>query len=137
LEIASAVLDAVHAHALEAWPNECCGLLIGTSSRIERALRARNLEDSPTRFVVDPADHFAALRSARGDGRDVVGVYHSHPSSPPTPSETDLAEAAYSEFVYLIVTPARDGRPPETRAYRLTEDRFVPVELVAEDAGRR
>ena len=99
-----AALDAVVAHALAARPDECCGMLVGSSNRIDEAWRARNISDRPaTRFLIDPADHFAALKDARRRGLDVVGFYHSHPRSSAEPSATDLSEASYPDHLFLIV----------------------------------
>jgi proteasome lid subunit RPN8/RPN11 len=68
-----------------------------------RAFRGGNLNASPTRFLLDPRDHLAAIREARASGHRVVGVYHSHPDGSSKPSRTDIAEASYSEYVYAIV----------------------------------
>ena len=73
-----------------------------------RASRGHNLNASPTRFLLDPRDHFAAIREARASGHRVVGVYHSHPDGSSTPSKTDIAEASYSEYVYAIVAVTVD-----------------------------
>lgn len=128
LAIAASAHHAIVTHAREAAPHECCGLLIGTRSRVESVWRARNLEDAPSRFLVDPADHFEAIRRARACGQAVVGFYHSHPVSEATPSERDLAEASYAGYIYLIASLRRD--PPEARAYRFEEGRFREVDLV-------
>ena len=113
------VLRELLAHARRAVPNECCGLLIGATSarpsvssidetdvdiQIESSAPARNLRLSPTRYLIDPADHFAAIRTARARGRTVVGGYHSHPSGPPEPSTTDHRDASDAAFLYLIVS---------------------------------
>ena len=125
-----AAFDAIVAHAREASPLECCGLLMGSDARIEQTHRARNLHASPTRFLIDPHDHFAAIHTARASGHDVVGVYHSHPTGPAAPSASDLAEAAYDEYVYAIVSPGTDAA--EVRLFRLASGRFVeePIELL-------
>ena len=128
IDIRQAVVRDIVDHARGDAPNECCGLLIGSSRRIERARRARNLQASPTRYLVDPADHFAAIRRARADGLRVVGAYHSHLASPPVPSPTDLRDATYPDYVYVIVSP-RDGGDAELEGYRLREDGFEPVAL--------
>lgn len=124
-----AVRDAVLDHARRALPDECCGLLIGTAlgdeTHVSRAWPARNLRSSPTRYLIDPADHFAAIRTARRNGLRVVGAYHSHPTSPPSPSETDAREADDGELVYLIASPALGA----VRGYRLDGGRLRPVEL--------
>ena len=127
MNIAKAALDAIVAHAREALPGECCGLLIGTPARIDSAHPARNLEAGATRFLIDPRDHFAAVHAARESKRFVIGVYHSHPNSPATPSAADLAEASYDDYVYLIVSLARE--PPEARLYRLEEGVFIEEPL--------
>jgi proteasome lid subunit RPN8/RPN11 len=124
------VLEDIAAHAREALPNECCGLLLGQGETIDEAVRARNQERSPTRFLIDPADHFAAIRLARATGREVVGSYHSHPTTPPIPSAADLAEAHFPDSVYVIVRPCADETPADIRAYRLGSGNFEPLELV-------
>ena len=134
-----AVRDAVLDHARRTLPYEGCGLLIGAAAgadtRIARAWPARNLRRSRTRYLIDPADHFAAIRVARRSGLAVVGAYHSHPASPPSPSATDDREADDAALVYLIASPVRG----EVRAYRLDAGRLRPVELrttVSPETGR-
>jgi len=103
MTIASSVVDEVTAHATECQPLECCGLLLGASDHITQAVRAPNIAESPTRFLIDPHAHIEALRTARNQCLQVIGFYHSHTHSQPYPSATDLAEAAYPECVHLIV----------------------------------
>ena len=123
------VREAVLGHARRTLPYECCGLLIGVATgadtRFTRAWPARNLRHSRTRYLIDPSDHFAAIRAARRTGLAVVGAYHSHPASAPLPSATDDREADDSELVYVIASPAR----AEVRAYRLDGGRLRAVEL--------
>ncbi len=131
VEIRQSVLDELITHARQDSPNECCGVLIGTAQRIERAVRARNVLQSASRYQIDPRDQIAAIKSARERSEAVVGFYHSHPNSAPAPSPTDRAEAAYPGHCYLIVSPGRAGGPAEVRGYRLQESgNFLPVTLV-------
>ena len=126
MKIAQKVIDDVLAHAREEAPNECCGLLIGNRATIEASVRARNREASPTRYLIDPDDHFAAIHAARAAGKRVVGAYHSHPASAPQPSESDIAEARWgSDFVYVIVS--LKSPEAEVFAYRLKHGTVVPV----------
>jgi len=120
-----AIRDAVVAHAREAAPCECCGILIGTPAVIVTAVRAANLSESPSRFLIDPHDHIRARREARAAGLEVVGFYHSHPHSDAEPSATDVAEASYAGHLYLIVGLA--GNDPDVRVYRFTGNRFEAV----------
>jgi proteasome lid subunit RPN8/RPN11 len=125
--IAPAIVEEILAHAREEAPRECCGLLIGGDGTVERAVRARNLDEAPTRrYLIDPADHFRAIRAARAQRKDVIGAYHSHPSGPAVPSPTDLAEANNgSDFVYVIVWPGHG----DVCAYRYEPDGFVSCPL--------
>ena len=122
------VCDVVK-HAREAAPEECCGLLLGHGDEIVDTFRARNIADGPgTRFLIDPADHFAGRRAARERGLDVVGFYHSHPASPPEPSERDLAELGYAGCLYAIVSLATDT--PGIGLFRFDEGNFHRVSFV-------
>ena len=120
-------LDAVLRHARQDLPDECCGLLVGTSERIERAVPARNLRRSPTRYLVDPEDHFAVLREVRATGRVVRGAYHSHPRGPDTPSPTDISESHDPSLLHVIVS-LRDEQPG-VRAYYLADGGYTAVDL--------
>jgi proteasome lid subunit RPN8/RPN11 len=128
VKIRKEILDQIVAHAVADLPNECCGLLLGTAEIIEDAARARNTKRSRTRFQVEPADHFAAIRRARAAGLQIVGAYHSHPNGPSGPSEIDRARLTDPSMFHLIVSLAHGTRT--VRAFRLTEGNFSPLELV-------
>jgi proteasome lid subunit RPN8/RPN11 len=123
------VRQAMIDHARADAPLECCGLLIGSVGRIEEAVRARNARESATAYLIDPADHFAAIRRVRREGRAIVGAYHSHPRSPAVPSPTDLEEAQFGNFLYVIVSLALPHEP-DVRGYRLDAGAFVAAPLV-------
>jgi proteasome lid subunit RPN8/RPN11 len=125
------VVEALVAHARDEAPGECCGLLIGHRGAIVRAVRARNARPGPRTYLIDPRDHFAAIRSARSEGMDIVGFYHSHPASAPEPSPTDRAEAVAGDHYYLIVTPDEAAGGPVVAAYWLLDGNFRAVDLVA------
>ena len=128
LRVRRSALEELIAHARAEAPNECCGLLLGAAGAIDQAIPARNVRRSPTRFQIDPADHFAALRLARSTGRLVVGAYHSHPNGPSRPSATDAAELNDAALIYVIVSLATE--PPSTAAFRWADGNFVAIDLV-------
>ncbi len=128
MRLTCAVVDAVIAHARDAAPAECCGVLIGRDGEVLEAFATRNAADRPTRFLIDPQDHFEAIRTARRRLLDVVGYYHSHPHTPARPSETDLAEATYPDHLSLIVSLLDD--PPEVRLYRFDGRNFLEEPFV-------
>jgi len=106
-------------------------MLIGRGMSVVEAAAARNLAGLPTRFLIDPQDHIAAIRRARARGLDVIGFYHSHPHSGAAPSPTDLHEASYPDHVYLIVS--LEHEPPEMRCFRLHDGNFHELGFVTSD----
>lgn len=131
IDIRSSVISEISEHALESVPAESCGLVgAGDDGVISRCYRTRNDEDSKAavRYFMNPADQFAAMRSAEGDGLEIVGAYHSHVQSPAYPSPTDIGLAQYPEWIWLIVSLAED--PPEVRAFEIAGETVTEIELV-------
>ena len=133
--ILQSALETIVAHAQQDAPNECCGLLVGAEERIDEAVRTRNLDPGPSRYQVDPADHIALMKRFRGTGRAIVGAYHSHPRSTAVPSPSDVREAFYPDFVYLIVSLAAPDRP-EFRAWRIREGAVEEIALVIQSVSK-
>ena len=128
MKIRQDVIARIVAHAVEDLPNECCGLLIGSREIVEDAARARNLKRSRTKFQVEPADHFAAIRKARATGMEVIGAYHSHPNGPSGPSDTDRARLTDPSMFHIIISLAHGTKT--VRAFRLVDGNFSPLEIV-------
>jgi proteasome lid subunit RPN8/RPN11 len=125
------VRSELQAHALDEAPRECCGILLGVPGRILLTRRAMNLAEDPSRFLLDPHAHLAAVREARHSNLEVVGFYHSHPRSRAEPSPRDLEEAVYLECVHLIVGRQHPTRGPfEVRAFYLGREAWEEVALV-------
>ena len=92
------------AHAREAHPRECCGILLGEGATITAIQPARNIHPAPgTQFEIDPQALVDAHRAARRGGRRVLGYYHSHPNGLPRPSVTDEAMLTGERAVWAIV----------------------------------
>ncbi len=134
MTIARRALEAIERHALDDAPLECCGLLVGSPGHVQEAIRSRNALASRTRFLVHPEDHFSAIRSARLSGAMVVGAYHSHPETSPSPSQTDVADSEGDpQLMWVIVSLQHGPGAIEVRAYRPREGYFDPIDLVIVD----
>jgi proteasome lid subunit RPN8/RPN11 len=133
LRISGAVLADMTAHARLEAPRECCGLLVGGAGRVQENVRTPNLEPGVSRFLVDPAAHFALIKRLRGTAREIVGAYHSHPRSGPQPSSADIAEAISDDFLCVIVSLAGEGGPV-TRAYRFRNGEAEELRVLEDDA---
>ena len=109
-----AVVGHIADAAEAAYPDECCGLLVGraeaTGDRLVTRVEASpNVAEGNTRdsFLVDPKIQFDLMREL-GDGPEcIVGHYHSHPDHGAAPSERDRRSVFYPDHVWVIV--AVDG----------------------------
>ncbi len=114
-------VDEMFAHARAASPAECCGLVGGSSEQARAVYRLRNVASYPlVGYEAAPEELFAAQRTMRERGEELLGIYHSHPrSSEPVPSETDVRLAYYPSAIYFIIGL---GENSETmRAFRISE----------------
>lgn len=124
LKISKAVYEAMRAHGEEAYPEECCGVLLDRpapgGSLVEQTLRATNLYAGKdrTRYQIDPAELVKIEREARRHGLGIAGFYHSHPDCPAEWSKTDLAEAHWMGCSYVITAIYR-GAAAETNSFLL------------------
>ena len=96
---------ALLAHAAATPTLEVCGLLGGRDACASSLYRIPNEDPSPaTAFEMAPQAMLAAFQTMRARNEELVGIYHSHPQSPPRPSARDLAAAAYPGVAYLVVS---------------------------------
>ncbi|MBD1913280.1 MULTISPECIES: M67 family metallopeptidase [unclassified Leptolyngbya] len=126
LHLSAAQFQQIRRHAEGTYPEECCGLLLGTlqpdlKTMVSEVWPVQNawdaslvseygLPDPSTaphsrgdRYWVDPKDLLKAQRYGREQQIDVVGIYHSHPDHPPKPSECDR-QMAWPRYSYLILS---------------------------------
>ncbi|MFT4037261.1 MAG: M67 family metallopeptidase [Thermomicrobiales bacterium] len=107
LVIPSRIWRDIVSHLSACLPNEGVGLL-GVSrgpgvTQVTEFFPGRNLNESPSRFTMDPADVLAALQAMDRAGSQLGGIVHSHPRTAPAPSATDLRELALPGVINLIV----------------------------------
>jgi proteasome lid subunit RPN8/RPN11 len=117
--IPGAVRDAIIAHAQAGLPNEACGILAGTDGRVEQFFPAESDEPSPYYYRIESRDQIRIMNAIDAAGLDLIGIYHSHTSSPAYPSRTDAEQAFWPDAVYVIVSLA--GATPDMRGYRIRD----------------
>jgi len=117
------VREAIAAHGVETYPNECCGALYGREGVVTATFALPNTTDEGPRrrFLVRPQDYRDAERRAKEIGAELLGFYHSHPDHPARPSQYDL-DHAWPFFSYIIVA-VRAGTPEDMTSWQLREDR--------------
>ena len=109
-------------HTREEAPNEACGLIVLRDGTAERYIRGRNAAASPYRFEleVDPELWFL-----EDEGLDLA-VFHSHLSSPPRPSRTDVENIGlWQGKPYLIYSLRQD----ELAAWAIRDGQIEPLAL--------
>jgi len=113
-------------------PAEVCGVLAGDFGRVARVYPVTNLDADPRRYHMDPKGLLQSIRALDNLGMELLGFYHSHPSSLAVPSETDLALAFYPESYYAIIS-LRTPDAPDVRFFRLRDGAFAETEVRSED----
>lgn len=119
VELGGPILNEMCAHALEAQPEECCGLIIGSPSteeagvRFERVFRCRNdmtrhhkadpqryPRDGREAYYMNEADYLRASDEAEREGGVITAVYHSHVGAGAYFSEMDQEFAEQPTFPF-------------------------------------
>ena len=137
MKISQTALAEVHAHAVQGYPYEICGMLVakkGTLAVIDMR-RATNADvDNPkTTYRIAPSEHLEIEKECDAAGLDIVGYYHSHPDHASYASIRDT-EQSWPDYYYLIVS-CMGGEVKESKAfYRTSWDAREmledPVELL-------
>jgi proteasome lid subunit RPN8/RPN11 len=120
--IPAEVRSALVEHAEAERPNEACGLIAFRDGVAERYIPGRNRDESPYRFdlEVDPEAWFL-----EDDGYELA-VFHSHLSSPPRPSRTDVENIGLWEGRPYVILSLHSG---ELAGGRIEDGRVAPDEV--------
>jgi len=115
----------IAAHAREEDPNESCGLLLLDGDIAVEYVRGTNASPSPYRFelYIDP-ERWADI----GDSELDQAVVHSHLSSPPRPSRTDVENIGLWEGKpYLIYSLRQD----DLAAWTIQDGQIAALQLTS------
>ncbi|HEY2073100.1 MAG TPA: Mov34/MPN/PAD-1 family protein [Gaiellaceae bacterium] len=118
--VPQAIRDAIAAHARTEAPNESCGLLLLDEELAVEYVPAVNKAASPYRFelYLDPK-RWSEIELDQA-------VVHSHLSSPPRPSRTDVENVGLWEgrpyFIYSL-------RMDDLAAWRIAGGEIEPLDL--------
>ena len=119
-------LHKIKVHAMQAYPEECCGMLLGKEDGQTKIvcdviqMKNTKAEYRTRRYLIDPEDYKRAEEQATEEGVSVIGLYHSHPDNPPQPSQNDV-EHALPWWSYLIVS-VESGLPTTVKSWMLEDD---------------
>jgi proteasome lid subunit RPN8/RPN11 len=123
------------AHAERNLNQECCGLLAGRGGVITHAYPATNAAGDPSAsYEIAPQELFHLMREIRAAGLELLGIYHSHPTSENKPSPRDIERAYYPAAAYFIVSSCADAAHP-IRAFSIQGGRAIELEIQIIEAG--
>ncbi|NQT30311.1 MAG: M67 family metallopeptidase [Candidatus Saganbacteria bacterium] len=108
---------------------EACGILAGKLGEAQKVYKMKNTSDSPQKcYFMDPREQLGVMKAIRKEGLEMIGIYHSHPSSEAYPSPKDIELAFYDEAAYVIVSLHPHGKI-EFRAFRINEGKVSEEEV--------
>ncbi len=125
LKVANNAYEQMVEHAKSAYPEECCGAMVGYVMggrkvfNVER-LTNTNTERAHDRYVIDPHELYLIDKVARTQGCEVIGFYHSHPDHPDQPSEFDR-EMGQLDYSYVIVA-VQGGTEVSVKSWIFTKE---------------
>ena len=120
--VPESVRRTLEEHARAEEPNEACGIVLFRDGTAERYVPGRNAAASPYRYEleVDPEVWFL-----EDEGYELA-VFHSHLSSPPRPSRTDVENIGLWEGKPYLILSLRTG---ELAGWRIADGGITPLPL--------
>ena len=114
--------DKLVTHALEQHPNESCAILLGEKIddawNVKEVFLTENIDKSQTNFTISPEELLKGYKLAEKMHLELVGVFHSHPNSDTTPSDTDKKFMQNNPVPWIIFS----GLTNDLTAYLLDSD---------------
>ena len=114
--------DKLVAHAIKQQPNESCAMLLGEKIdddwNVKEVFLTENIDKSQTNFTISPEELLKGYQLAEKMHLELVGVFHSHPNSDATPSDTDKKFMQTNPVPWIIFS----GLTNDLIAYMLDTD---------------
>jgi proteasome lid subunit RPN8/RPN11 len=123
ISICAEAMAEIENHAIDAYPDECCGLVVGCADGTQTVSRIRNIQDEmhaedPVQYprtariayMGHPTDLREGLDLADGAGNRLMAFYHSHPDHEAYFSDEDVAQAtpfgepSYPDALQIVVS---------------------------------
>jgi proteasome lid subunit RPN8/RPN11 len=133
LTISKRQRDAMIATCVRALPDEGCGLLVGSNDGVvDEVVPSENVAHSAKLYEIDSKLLLRTFRQAEDNGKEVIGVFHSHTHSDAYPSPTDVVQAPDPAWHYLLLSLRLV--PTVLRSYAIVDGVINEEEVVVEEA---
>lgn len=132
----------VYAQAVQEYPTECCGVLLGVRKGKERCVvevvpvgNAAEDNRKHAHFSINPLEFVRIEESAVEKGLEIVGFYHSHPDCGAQASDEDIAYMILG-YSYLILSVIK-GKCESVESYEKTsyDEVFIQKEMIRTEEG--
>ena len=115
-------------HANKQDPYESCAILLGNVNEetweITEIFLTENMDKSEINFTVSNEQLLEGYTKAEEKGLSVVGIFHSHPKSEPSPSNTDIEFMKGNPVPWVIYS----GLTNDMKAY-LLESEVIQIQI--------
>ncbi|MBS7249709.1 MAG: M67 family metallopeptidase [Candidatus Freyarchaeota archaeon] len=120
------------------YPKEACGVILGLfegdTAKAQEVVFTKNVAESSVSFAIDVEELYRILVRAESEGKDMVGIFHSHPTIA-KPSSADKPFMELNPVVWVIFGTLSDRI--EMAAYQWFENTIHHVEIVVENKGNK
>lgn len=138
IQLSTQNLQIIFDCAESTYPEECCGVMIGDLSSESKTVveviptqnawnrEANDFQDGDAnhsrkrRYTIAPREMMQLQKSSREKNLHIIGIFHSHPDYPATPSEFDRS-CAWQEYSYIIVSVIK-GKAGEIYSWVLDDN---------------
>tara|TARA_B110001454_G_scaffold184184_1_gene179739 strand:+ start:299 stop:697 length:399 start_codon:yes stop_codon:yes gene_type:complete len=114
--------DQLITHAIKQQPLESCAMLLGKKVddawNIKEIFLTQNIDNSQINFTISPEELLKGYQLAEKMHLELVGIFHSHPNSGTTPSDTDKKFMQNNPVPWIIFSGITNG----LTAYLLDSD---------------
>lgn len=113
-------------------PQEICGIIIGENKISLEIIPITNISKTPnTNFLMAPEALLKVFIKIDEENLEHYAFFHSHPSSIPVPSATDLAEAYYPDTPMIII--GKQNHAWKLKAYFLNKESYdeIPIKIIS------
>lgn len=115
-------IQDLFAYCREGLPNESCGLLAGIIENgvktVTQIYYLQNIDHSTDHFSMDVKEQFKVISQIRKNNLQLIGNFHSHPSTPSRPSAEDIRLAFDPNLSYVIIS-LQDRENPVINSFNI------------------
>ncbi|MEJ2759237.1 MAG: M67 family metallopeptidase [Anaerolineales bacterium] len=109
-------------------PKEACGIIAGETDTSSKVYPVTNTLNSSSEYLMDPEQMLEAFWDIEENGWQVLAFFHSHPSSQPFPSQSDLSRNFYPHTIHMIAGKIESNWV--LKAFQLFEKNYNEIPIV-------